>query len=79
VRSMAFERALALLRMVRDEPSLRRVKDVMGHDLVQGVIPVFLEEFGAGAGPAYRELSRRAMAVTPEHQRSVQSRLRMRP
>jgi hypothetical protein len=78
VRSMTFERALALLRMVRDEPSLRRVKDVMGHDLVQGVVPVFLEEFGAAIGPAYHELSRRAGAATPERQRTVQSRLRMR-
>ena len=50
--------AEALLRMVRDEPSLKRVKDVMGHDLVQGVILVFLKKTGAESGPGYWDLAR---------------------
>jgi hypothetical protein len=79
VTSLALQRAFAILRMVRDEPSLRRVKDVMGHDLVQGVVPCFLKEFGAEEGPDYFDLDRTARGRTTAFQRTSQTELGASP
>lgn len=51
-------RLWALLRMIRDEPSLARVKNVMGHDIIHGVIAVELRDHNQEAGPEYFDLLR---------------------
>jgi hypothetical protein len=55
------DRLWALLRAVRDEPSLARVKNVMGHDLIHGVIAVELRDAGQEKGPDYWTLKRRTL------------------
>lgn len=52
------ERLWALLRMVKAEPSLARVRDVKGHDLIHGVISEELRISGKQTGPDYWDLSR---------------------
>ena len=67
------DRLWAILRMVRDTPSLAKVKEIMGHDLIHGVIACELHDAHRETGDDYFDLRNRI--ESPSWSAYVQARL----
>ena len=67
------ERLWALLRMIRDTPSLAKVKEIMGHDLIHGVIACELRDAHRETGENYWDL--RSRIESPSRSAYIQAHL----